>query len=161
DSLAGAVRNEYPGVELIAGVATGAIAPGVLVAERLQLPFVYVRSTPKAHGLGARVEGFAAEGLKTVVIEDLVSTAGSSILACDALKADKLKVLGMAAIFTYDLDMAEQNLKKAGIPLITLSNYHDLVWLAKSKGMITDEEQAALMQWRLNPSSWSDARQHN
>ena len=157
DSLVSVINRHYPNAELIAGVATGAIAPGVLVAERMKLPFVYVRSTPKAHGLGAQVEGYAPEGSKTVVVEDLISTAKSSLSAYRALKNSGLDVLGMAAIFTYDLDVARNNLEQAGCPLVTLSNYHTLIEVAQKQKIVSTEQLTQLQTWRKNPDAWSEA----
>ncbi len=156
DSLVLLIKKHYPDAELIAGVATGAIAPGVLVAERMHLPFVYVRSTPKAHGLGAQVEGYAPEGAKTVVVEDLISTAKSSLSAYNALKDNGLDVLGMAAIFTYDLDVARNNLEQAGCPLVTLSNYYTLIEVAQKQNIISIKQLAQLQEWRKKPKSWSE-----
>ncbi len=158
DSLTSLIRAAYGDVELIAGVATGAIAPGVLVAERMNLPFVYVRSNPKAHGLGARIEGHAEAGLKTVVVEDLISTAKSSISACNVLQHHGLPVLGMAAIFTYGLDAAAGNLAKEGCRLQTLSSYAALLEMATIKNIIGKDELMELKKWRSDPEAWSDNR---
>ncbi len=156
DSLVSVIKSHYPDTELIAGVATGAIAPGVLVAERMHLPFVYVRSTPKEHGLGVQVEGYAPEGSKTVVVEDLISTGKSSLSAYSALKDSGLDVLGMAAIFTYDLDVARKNLEQAGCPLVTLSDYHTLIEVAQKQKIVSAEQLAQLQEWRINPKAWSE-----
>ena len=157
DSLVTAINSHYPGAELIAGVATGAIAPGVLVAQRMRLPFVYVRATPKAHGLGAQIEGYAPKRSRTVVVEDLISTAKSSLSAYHALKDSGLDVLGMAAIFTYDLDVARTNLEKAGCPLVTLSNYHMLIEVAQKQKIVSTKQLIQLKEWRKNPRAWSNA----
>lgn len=157
DGLVSVIKKHYPGASLIAGVATGAIAPGVLVADRMQLPFVYVRSTPKAHGLGAQIEGYAPERSKTVVVEDLISTAKSSLSAYSALKDSGLDVLGMVAVFTYDLDVARANLEEAGCPLATLSNYHRLIEVAQKQKIIDAEQLLQLQEWRKNPRAWSEA----
>ncbi len=157
ESLVSVIQTYYTGAELIAGVATGAIAPGILVAERMHLPFVYVRSTPKAHGLGAQVEGYAPEGSRTVVVEDLISTAKSSLSAYRALKDKGLNMLGMAAIFTYDLDVARTSLEHAGCPLITLSNYHTLMEVARKQKLVDAEQLLQLQEWRNNPGAWSNA----
>jgi orotate phosphoribosyltransferase len=156
DKLVTVIKSHYPEVELIAGVATGAIAPGVLVAEKMQLPFVYVRSSPKSHGLGVQVEGYAPTGSKTVVVEDLISTAKSSLAAYHSLHEHGLVMLGMAAIFTYELDVAKKNLEQAGCPLVTLSNYHTLIELAQEQNIISREQLAQLREWRENPQAWSD-----
>lgn len=154
--MATLVQKHYPDAELLAGVATGAIAQGVLVAERLHLPFVYVRSGSKSHGLGARVEGHVEEGKKTVVIEDLVSTGKSSLAAVQALREAGLKVLGMAAVFTYNLPQAEHNLREERCALHTLSSYEAL--LAKVQEDKTFGERAlnTLHAWRNDPVKWSD-----
>jgi orotate phosphoribosyltransferase len=156
DKLMTVIMSYYPEVELIAGVATGAIAPGILVAERMQLPFVYVRSSPKSHGLGVQVEGSAPAGSKTVVVEDLISTAKSSLSAYQALHKHGLEMLGMAAIITYELDVAAENLEQAGCPLVTLSNYHTLIEVAQKQNIISREHLAQLHEWRKNPQAWSD-----
>ncbi len=155
DRLADMVRESYPYAELVAGVATGAIAAGVLVAERLGLPFVYVRSKPKSHGLGAQIEGAFLAGQKTVVIEDLISTAKSSISACKALEEQGLEVLGLIAVFTYDLKIAEQNLAAAGYNLTTLSNYDALLKVASKQEIIGSDELKELHKWRKNPKAWA------
>jgi len=148
------VREKYPNAEVIAGVATGAIAHGVLVAEKLGLPFVYVRSAPKSHGLENLIEGDLRAGQKVVVIEDLVSTGGSSLKAAEALSNFGGEVLGMVAIFTYGFPIANQNFKDAGIELTTLSNYQKLIDLALQMGEIREEEVESLQNWRENPSEW-------
>lgn len=154
DEFALRIRELYPGVELIAGVATGAIAHGVLVAESLGLPFVYVRSAAKDHGLGNLIEGDFNPGDKTVIIEDLISTGGSSLAAFQALEQSGLKVLGMLAIFTYGFETAKENFKKAGCQLHTLSDYATLVELAIHAGYIRPEESDLLKSWREAPQTW-------
>ncbi len=155
ERLADMVRESYPYTELVAGVATGAIAIGMLVADRLGLPFVYVRSKPKSHGLGAQVEGAPGSGQKTVVVEDLISTANSSILACKALEEHGFDVLGLIALFTYGLPVAEQNLAAAGYNLVTLSNYDALLKIAAQEKMIGPDELKELQQWREDPKAWA------
>ncbi|MDL2320608.1 orotate phosphoribosyltransferase, partial [Alistipes sp. OttesenSCG-928-B03] len=130
DGFAAMVREKYPQAEVIAGVATGAIAHGVLVAEALGLPFIYVRSSPKAHGLTNQVEGYFEKGAKVVVIEDLVSTGGSSLSAVEALRDAGCDVLGMLAIFTYGFPTAAENFERAGVTLDTLSDYETMIPLA-------------------------------
>ncbi len=147
----------YPGVEVIAGVATGAIAHGLLVAHQLGLPFVYVRSKPKSHGMGSQIEGLIMEGRKVVVVEDLVSTAKSSIAACRALEAAGFELLGMAAIFSYELEVARKKLEEAGYPFVSLSNVHVLLEVALSQGIISGRELAILREWHQDPSAWSEA----
>ena len=156
DALTEIIRHDFPATEIVAGVATGAIAHGVLVAERLNLPFVYVRSAPKAHGLGSQVEGKADTGKKVVVIEDLISTGKSSLAACKALQAEGLEILGMAAIFSYKLEEAGKNLEGAGFPVITLSNYPTLLDVAVEKGYIPHDGFGMLKSWREDPKGWSE-----
>jgi orotate phosphoribosyltransferase len=148
------IKEKYPQVEVIAGVATGAIAHGVLVAEKLGLPFIYVRSKPKDHGLENLIEGDLRVGQKVVIIEDLVSTGGSSLKAAEALSNFGGDVLGMLAIFTYDFPVATTNFKKAGVELTTLSNYQTLINLALDMGEVDEDEMESLQNWRQNPSEW-------
>lgn len=148
------VKERYPDAEVIAGVATGAIAHGALVAEALGLPFVYVRSSPKGHGLENLIEGDLKPGQKVVVIEDLVSTGGSSLKAAEALSNFGGDVMGMVAIFTYNFPVATQNFEKAGLELTTLSNYQTLIEIAHEIGEIEEEQIEDLQSWRENPSEW-------
>ena len=154
DAFVNKIRELYPGVELIAGVATGAIAHGVLVAEAMGLPFIYVRSGEKDHGLGNRIEGFFEKNQKVVVIEDLISTGGSSLRAVSALREADCDVMGMLAIFTYGFKKAEDNFIANKCHLHTLSDYKTLVGQAKETGYITDNEIHTLTNWRLDPSNW-------
>jgi orotate phosphoribosyltransferase len=140
--------------DVIAGVATGGIAHGVLVAQDLGLPFVYVRSTPKAHGLGNQIEGYFEEGQSVVVIEDLISTGGSSIEAINALKAANLNVKGLAAIFTYGFEESVNNFANVKCNFETLTNYDFLMEEAIKKRYINESDMESLMQWRENPSIW-------
>ena len=148
------VREKYPNAEAIAGVATGAIAHGVLVAEVLQLPFIYVRSKPKGHGLENLIEGDIQPGTKVVIIEDLVSTGGSSLSAAEAVRNYGAEVLGMFAIFTYNFPLASKNFLEANIELTTLSNYNLLLKMAYDSGEITDMQLESLNEWRKNPEIW-------
>lgn len=148
------VREKYPDAEAIAGVATGAIAHGVLVAEALQLPFIYVRSKPKGHGLENLIEGDIQPGTRVVIIEDLVSTGGSSLNAAEAVRNYGAEVLGMLAIFTYNFPLASRNFEEAGIELTTLSNYNLLLQLAHEAGEISDQQLESLNNWRKNPETW-------
>jgi len=148
------VREKYPNVEAIAGVATGAIAIGVLIAEALHLPFIYVRSKPKGHGLENLIEGDIQPGTKVVIIEDLISTGGSSLSAAEAVRNYGAEVLGMLAIFTYNFALAAKNFEEAHIELTTLSNYNLLLKLAYSSGEITDTQLESLNNWRKNPETW-------
>lgn len=156
--LAGIVRERYPDAELIAGVATGAIAHGVLVAGQLGLPFVYVRSAPKGHGLGSRIEGHVEEGLRTVVIEDLVSTAKSSVAAVRALGGAGLDVLGMVAIFTYGLPQSRKHLEGAACPFTALSDFDALMALPETQQQFSPGELDALQAWHKDPIAWSEAQ---
>jgi orotate phosphoribosyltransferase len=148
------VREKYPHAEAVAGVATGAIAHGALVAEALGLPFIYVRSKPKGHGLENLIEGDIQPGTKVVIIEDLISTGGSSISAADAIRNFGAEVLGMLAIFTYNFPLAAQNFKDADIELTTLSNYNVLLKLAHDTGEISDAQLESLNNWRKSPDTW-------
>lgn len=148
------IAGLYPEAEVIAGVATGAIAHGVLVAERMGKPFIYVRSAPKAHGLSNQVEGEFAPGAKVVVIEDLVSTGGSSLNAVEALRDAECEALGMVAIFTYGFPLAEENFRKAGVRLDTLSDYSTMIALAAEEGYVKPAQLETLNRWRENPAEW-------
>ncbi|MCF8359288.1 MAG: orotate phosphoribosyltransferase [Prolixibacteraceae bacterium] len=148
------VKEKYPDVEVIAGVATGAIAHGVLVAAELGLPFVYVRSKPKGHGLENMIEGHLEPGQKVVIIEDLVSTGGSSLKAAEAISGFGANVLGMLAIFTYNFSVAAENFEKARVELFTLSNYQILINLALEMGLISEDDVESLQRWHENPAEW-------
>ncbi|HLN21555.1 MAG TPA: orotate phosphoribosyltransferase [Bacteroidales bacterium] len=154
DSFAARVKELYPDAELIAGVATGAIAHGALAADKLKLPFVYVRSGAKEHGLGNQIEGFYKKGQKTVVIEDLISTGGSSLNAVKALRDAGCEVLGMVAIFTYEFKKATDAFAVDNCKLNTLSNYSTLIESALSTGYIGQAEVETLRKWREDPASW-------
>ena len=156
DSFALLVNKLYPGAEMIAGVATGAIAHGALVADKLELPFIYVRSGAKEHGLGNQIEGYYEQGQKVVVIEDLISTGGSSLNAVKALKEAGCEVLGMVAIFTYEFKKATDGFAAENCTLNTLSNYSVLVDTAVKTGYISKEEVETLKKWREDPSVWSN-----
>jgi len=148
------IRLHYPGVEVIAGVATGAIAQGALVAEDMNLPFAYVRSAPKKHGMENLVEGIVNPGQKVVVVEDLISTGGSSLQAVEALRKAGADVLGMVAIFTYGFATAENNFKASDCKLVTLTNYIELLDLAVQSGYLKAEQLDVLKQWRQSPETW-------
>jgi orotate phosphoribosyltransferase len=154
DSFAATVKSLYPEAQMIAGVATGAIAHGALAAEKLGLPFIYVRSEPKSHGLGNQIEGYYEKGQKVVVIEDLISTGGSSLNAVKALKEAGCEVLGMVAIFTYGFQKATDGFKAEDCTLNTLSNYNDLIDCAVESGYIGSSEVETLKKWRTDPSVW-------
>ncbi len=154
DKFAEIIRKKYPEVEVIAGVATGAIAHGVLVAEVLGLPFIYVRSKPKGHGLENLIEGEMKPGQKVVVIEDLVSTGISSLKAAEAINNFGAKVIGMLSIFTYNFNIARENFEKAGIELTPLSHYQTLIDTALEMGEINKNQVETLMEWREDPQNW-------
>lgn len=149
------IEKLYGKPDVIAGVATGAIGIGILVAEYMGLPFVYVRPEPKKHGRQNQVEGYLQKGQNVVVVEDLISTGKSSLLAVEALKEAGANVKGMVAIFTYGFDVAEENFKTANVTLNTLGNYNTLLDLAVAKQYITEEEQETLKEWRENPAVWN------
>lgn len=149
-----AIKEHFPKVEVIAGVATGGIAIGALVAEELGLPFVYVRATAKGHGLQNLIEGEVPTDKNVVIIEDLISTGGSSLTALSALRDAKSNVLGMAAIFTYGFETALQNFKDNQCTLITLSDYNTLIATAEAGDFITPKDVASLNDWRKNPAGW-------
>ena len=153
-AFANLLKQKYGDAEVIAGVATGAIAHGVLVADLLGLPFIYVRSSSKGHGLENLIEGALEPGQKVVVIEDLISTGGSSIKAVEAIRKRKANVLGMLAIFSYGFPLAGKNFEKAQCNLHTLSNYHALLKIAQETGYIKSEQLETLNNWRQNPDSW-------
>lgn len=152
--LADKAMELYPEAEVVAGVATGAIAHGVLAADRMQKPFVYVRPKPKDHGTGSQIEGELAPGKKVVVIEDLISTGMSSLAAVKALRDAGAEVLGMVAIFTYGFDLAAQRFEEDKVRLDTLSNYSALVDVASETGYISSAAKTLLHEWKENPSEW-------
>lgn len=154
NSFVQVAMDRFPGADLIAGVATGAIAHGVLVAASMDLPFVYVRSGAKEHGLGNQIEGAYEKGQKVIVIEDLISTGGSSLRAVDALRKAGCDVLGMIAIFTYGFKKAEDNFKDNNCKLYTLSDYNTLIEQATESGYISADDTDTLKQWRKDPSNW-------
>ena len=154
DQFVEVVKEKYPEAEVIAGVATGAIAIGALVAEVLGLPFIYVRAKPKGHGLENLIEGDLEPHKKVVVIEDLVSTGISSLKAAEAVNNFGGNVIGMAAIFTYNFPLAQENFKKAKIELTSLSRYQVLIDTAVEISEITPDQVDTLMKWREDPSVW-------
>ena len=155
DGLVEMIKEKYPDTEVVAGVATGAIAQGALVAEALGLPFVYVRSEEKKHGLTNIVEGVVEAGQKVVVVEDLVSTGQSSLKAANALRDIGCDVLGMVAIFTYNLPVATQRFEDAKLSLHTLTNYPVLVEKAAAEGYVKTNEMETLNQWSKDPAAWA------
>jgi orotate phosphoribosyltransferase len=149
-----AINEKYAKPDVIAGVATGGIAQGALVAQELGLPFVYIRSEAKKHGMTNMIEGVVEKGQSVVVIEDLISTGGSSLKAVEALREAGCEVKGMAAIFTYGFKTADDNFKAAKCKLLTLSNYETLIKQALQSKYITEKDLKSLQEWRLNPAEW-------
>lgn len=152
--LANMVLEHFPDAEVIAGVATAGIAHGVMAADLLKLPFIYVRSKPKEHGMGNQIEGYMEPGKKVVVVEDLVSTGKSSLQAVDAIRAAGGEVIGMCALFTYGFNAAAEAFLQANVPLHTISNYNALMEVAEEQKLIASEQKASLEQWRIDPASW-------
>lgn len=154
-AIANEIKIKYPETKLIAGVATGAIGLGMLVAETLDLPFIYVRPQPKKHGRQNQIEGQYEIDAPTVVVEDLISTGKSSLKAIDALRNANINVLGMLALFSYEFDVAEANMKQAAVELTILSGYNTLIETAITAGYIEPEQEKVLKQWRKAPAHWS------
>ncbi|AUC85065.1 orotate phosphoribosyltransferase [Polaribacter sp. ALD11] len=154
EEIAKIVEKEYGKPDVIAGVATGAIAIGILVAQELGVPFVYVRPEPKKHGRKNQIEGHLESGQNVVVIEDLISTGNSSLNAVDALKEAGAVVKGMVAIFSYGFEVATENFKNKNIKLVTLSNYESLLEQALDSNYISEKELTTLHEWRSEPSTW-------
>ena len=154
EQLARIVSEKYPQATAIAGVATGAIAQGALVADALGLPMCYVRSKAKDHGMGNLIEGTLPEGAKVVVVEDLISTGGSSLKAVEALRAAGFEILGMVASYTYGFPVAAEAFKATDVELTTLTNYEAVVQAALASGYIEEKHIPMLAEWRANPSEW-------
>jgi orotate phosphoribosyltransferase len=154
ENLANLIEQEYGKPDVIAGVATGAIAIGVLVAQHLNVPFIYVRPEPKSHGRKNQVEGLLEKNKNVVVVEDLISTGKSSLNAVKALEEAGANVKGMVAIFSYGFEIAEENFKKADVKLVTLSDYDHLLEQTYDSSYISEEELETLKEWRINPSEW-------
>lgn len=154
EQLAGLVKSRFPEAEAIAGVATAGIAQGALVADLLDLPFAYVRPEPKKHGMGNQVEGRLEPGQKVALVEDLISTGGSSLKVVEALRAADIEVVGMVAIFTYGFATATQNFADKSVTLAVLSDYDHLIEAALTEGYITEKDQNSLTSWRQAPESW-------
>ena len=152
--LVDSVSHFFQNVEAIAGVATAGIPQGALIANELELPFIYVRSKPKGHGMENMIEGKITPGQKVVVVEDLVSTGGSSLKAAEDLKNAGFEVLGMVAIFSYGFEVAAQNFSKAGVKLVCLSHYDALLPIAVKRNYVTAEMLDSLSEWRKDPGSW-------
>lgn len=154
DQLEVAIRKQYGTPNVIAGVATGAIAIGALVAEKMGLPFIYVRSEAKSHGRQNQIEGILNPAQSVVVVEDLISTGGSSLKAVEALREAKANVLGMVGLFTYGFDQSKVAFEEAKCDLVTLSDYDHLVEQASKTGYISEDELNTLREWRISPSTW-------
>ena len=146
--------ENFPEADAVAGVATGAIAQGALVADELGMPFAYVRSKPKDHGLANLIEGELPAGAKVVVVEDLISTGGSSLKAVEALRNAGFEVVGMVASYTYGFDVAKKAFEDAKVTLMTLTNYEAVLEAALNTGYISQEQIPTLNEWRSNPSEW-------
>jgi orotate phosphoribosyltransferase len=152
--LAKVILEKFGKPDVIAGVATGAIAQGALVAEELGLPFIYIRSAPKDHGLSNLIEGRLGKGQSVIVVEDLISTGGSSLKAVEAIRKAEAEVKGMVAIFSYGFSVATDAFKKAKCPLITLSDYNQMIKTALDGNLILEKDLIELKKWRDNPSEW-------
>lgn len=152
------ILENFPEAQAIAGVATGAIAQGALVADTLDLPYVYVRSTPKDHGMENLIEGDLRQGQKVVVVEDLVSTGKSSLKAVQAIRNAGCEVVGMVALFTYGFPLAEENFVKEGVKLITLSDYNAMLDVALKTNYISEKDLGTLRRWREDPANWVPER---
>lgn len=152
--LVHAILENFPEAEAVAGVATGAISQGALVADALNLPFAYVRPKPKDHGMGNQIEGELPAGTKVVVVEDLISTGGSSLKAVEALRGAGVEVVGMVASHTYGFPVAEQAFRDAGVKLITLTDYEHIIAQAVDTGYVSEADVAVLKEWRANPAEW-------
>jgi orotate phosphoribosyltransferase len=152
--LCNIIFDKFPDAEMLAGVATAGIAWGAMAADQLKLAYIYVRPKPKEHGLGNQIEGYYEKGQKVVVIEDLVSTGGSSLQAVEVLKQAGLDVTGMVSIFTYGFPVAAAAFAAAGITYYSLSDYPSLLEVAKAKGTISADEEAILLKWRDDPAGW-------
>lgn len=153
-TLAALIKKEYPDVQAVVGVATGGIAQGALVADVLELPFAYVRPEPKKHGMGNQIEGRLEKGQSVIIIEDLISTGGSSLKVVDVLREAEIEVAGMVAIFTYGFAVAENNFKEKNVKLSTVSNYNALIETALEHNYIDSSQLESLSAWRVAPETW-------
>ena len=148
------IFEKFPHADVLAGVATAGIAWGAMAADQLKLPYIYVRTKPKEHGLANQIEGNLEKGQKVLVIEDLISTGKSSLQVCDVLNAAGVGVIGMVSIFTYGFEIAENAFKASAIPFYSLTNYQTLIDLAVEKGIVAPAEQNTLLNWRADPANW-------
>jgi orotate phosphoribosyltransferase len=152
--LANVIFEQFPDVDVIAGVATAGIPWGAMAADQLKLPFCYVRPKPKEQGLGNQIEGDLQSGQSVLIVEDLISTGKSSLQVVDVLVKADVQVAGMVAIFTYGFPQADAAFEQAGVKLVTLSNYPALIERAIGKGLVTSEQEEILLNWRQNPATW-------
>ncbi len=146
--------EQFPEAELLAGVATAGIAWGAMSADQLKLPYIYVRPKPKEHGLGNQIEGYYEKGMKTVIIEDLISTGKSSLQVVDVVRAAGLEVVGMVSIFNYGFEVANKACEEAGVKFVSLTNYPAMISLAVEKGLIAEDDQNNLLKWSQDPAGW-------
>lgn len=160
ESLVKMISDKYPEVECIAGVATAGIPQGALIADALQLPFSYIRSASKSHGMQNQIEGLVRPGAKVVLIEDLISTGGSSLQAAEAVRKAGMNVLGMAAIFTYGFPISEENFAEHHVDLCYLSDYSTLIRKMVADHKISADQEATLQAWRDNPAQWNVAEEY-
>lgn len=154
EGFVASIKEYFPDVEVIAGTATAGIPHGAIIADKMNLPFSYIRSKPKAHGAGNQIEGRVIRGQKMVIVEDLISTGGSVLDAVRAAQAEGVHVLGVVAIFTYELPQATENFKQAGVQLVTLSNYSELIKVAKVQGYITADGLTLLKKFKEDQENW-------
>ncbi len=154
EALSSVIRAHFREADYVAGVATAGIPQGALVADTLGLPYIYVRPKPKEHGMGNQIEGKIDKGKKVVLVEDLISTGGSSLKAAQALDKEGMKVIGMVAIFTYGFELAEQNFEQAKIPLVCLSDFNTLIKAAVDKKYLNESQMVRVKSWRLDPANW-------
>ena len=147
---------QFPEAAMLAGVATAGIPWGAMAADQLKLPYIYVRSKPKEHGLGQQIEGYYQPGQPTVVIEDLISTGKSSLQVVEVLRQEGLEVVGLVSIFDYGFDTARNAFEKAGVPYVSLSNYATLISLAREKGLVSPQQESVLLNWSADPANWQN-----
>ena len=148
------IFEKFPDAELLAGVSTAGISWGAMAADQLKLPYIYVRPKPKEHGLGNQIEGYFEKGMKTVIIEDLISTGKSSLQVVDVARNAGLEILGMVSIFTYGFEVAEKACETSNVKTVSLTNYPTLIELAIEKGLVGQEDQQTLLNWSADPSNW-------
>jgi orotate phosphoribosyltransferase len=153
--LCNVIFAQWPEAGLLAGVATAGIPWGAMAADQLKLPYVYVRSKPKEHGLGQQIEGYYQPGQPVVVIEDLISTGKSSLQVVEVLRQEGMTVLGLVSIFNYGFDAARQAFERSGTPYVSLSDYPTLIGLALEKGLVSLQDEDVLLKWSANPAAWT------